>query len=101
MRVRRWTRNRGTSERMMELLHDLNQSMHALLRTHALAVVVIVLFFEELGVPSPIPGDLMMVLAGVRAAQGRNPLWLALVVQELATVAGASGLFFVCRRLGR
>lgn len=86
---------------MIELLHDLNQSMHALLRTHALAVVVVVLFFEELGVPSPIPGDLMMVLAGVRAAQGHNPLWLALLVQEVATIAGASGLFFVCRRLGR
>lgn len=86
---------------MMELLHDLNESLHALLRTHALVVVMLVLLFEELGVPSPIPGDLMMVLAGVRAAQGRNPLWLALLVQEVATVLGASGLFFLCRRLGR
>jgi membrane protein DedA with SNARE-associated domain len=86
---------------MMDLLHDLNESLRALLHTHALVVVAIVLFFEELGVPSPIPGDLMMVLAGVRAAQGSNPLWLALLVQELATVIGASGLFFVCRRLGR
>ena len=86
---------------MVIVLAALNQSLQSLLRTHALAVIVVVIFFEELGVPSPIPGDLMMVLAGVRVAQGREPLWLVLLLQEAVTVLGASGLFFLSRRAGR
>jgi membrane protein DedA with SNARE-associated domain len=86
---------------MIFLLRTINDSVQSLLRLHALAVIVTIIFFEELGVPSPIPGDLMMVLAGVRVAQGREPLWLVLLLQEAATIAGASGLFFLSRRCGR
>src|SRR6185437_6118624 len=68
-----------------------NESTQALLRSHALAVIVAILFFEELGVPSPIPGDLMMVYAGVRVTQGRDALWMVLLLQEVATVLGSSG----------
>lgn len=75
--------------------------MSTLLREHALAVILCVIFFEELGVPSPIPGDLMMVLAGVRVAQGHEPLWLVLLLQETVTVLGATGLFFLSQRCGR
>lgn len=83
------------------LLRTVNESMQSLLRSHTLGVIVVIIFFEELGVPSPIPGDLMMVLAGVRVSQGRDPLWLVLLVQEAATILGASGLFFLSRRYGR
>jgi len=86
---------------MIFLLRTINESMQSLLRSHSLAVIITIIFFEELGVPSPIPGDLMMVLAGVRVAQGREPLWLVLLLQEAATVAGATGLFFLSRRCGR
>ena len=86
---------------MIFIARTINESMQSLLRLHTLAVIVTIIFFEELGVPSPIPGDLMMVLAGVRVAQGREPLWLVLLLQELATVAGATGLFFLSRRCGR
>ena len=78
-----------------------NESMQMLLRSHALAVIVAILFFEELGVPSPIPGDLMMVYAGVRVTQGRDALWMVLLFQTLATVLGATGLFFLSRKYGR
>ena len=86
---------------MIFFVRTINESMQSLLRLHALAVIVTIIFFEELGVPSPIPGDLMMVLAGVRVAQEREPLWLVLLLQEAATVAGATGLFFISRRCGR
>lgn len=83
------------------IARTINGSMQSLLRSHALAVIVAIIFFEELGVPSPIPGDLMMVLAGVRVTQGRDALWLVLLLQEAATVAGASGLYFLSWRYGR
>lgn len=86
---------------MTMILFSVHDSMYSLLRSHALAVILGILFFEELGVPSPIPGDLMMVFAGIRVAQGQIPLWLALFLQELVTVVGASGLFFLSRRCGR
>ncbi len=79
----------------------LSHNLHALLRTHALPVIAFIVFFEELGLPSPLPGELMMLLAGVQAAQGTYPLWLVLLVQEVAALLGGSGLYFVCRRVGR
>ena len=86
---------------MIFFARTINESMQSPVRRLALAVIVTILFFEVLGVPSPIPGALMLVLAGVRVAQGREPLWLVLLLQELATVAGATGLFFLSRRCGR
>ncbi len=68
---------------------------------HPLGTIALVLFFEELGVPIPIPGDVMMLLAGIQAAQGVTSLWMVLLIQEVVTVAGAGILYLVSRRLGR
>src|SRR5881227_1072914 len=81
---------RLAGRRTMSLWDALSHSLRSLMNTHPLVVIAAILFFEELGVPSPLPGDVMMMLAGVRAAQGSHPLWAALLVQELATVAGAT-----------
>ena len=35
----------------------LNHALRTLLDTHPLVVIAVILFFEELGVPSPLPGD--------------------------------------------
>jgi membrane protein DedA with SNARE-associated domain len=60
-----------------------------------------VLFFEELGVPSPLPGDVLMIVAGVGVRQGRYSLATVLLVQQLATLAGTTGLYYLSRRFGR
>jgi membrane protein DedA with SNARE-associated domain len=87
--------------RMSGLWDALNHSVRALIATHPLMVLAAVLFFEEAGVPSPIPSDFMMLLAGVRARQGDYPFWAVILVQELATLAGTTGLFLFSRRFGR
>jgi len=79
----------------------LSHTFHYLLTVHPLIVIALLIFVEELGVPSPVPGDLMMLLAGVEVAQHRQHLWVVLLVMELATIAGASGLFGFSRRVGR
>ncbi|MHB8645687.1 MAG: DedA family protein, partial [Thermomicrobiales bacterium] len=79
----------------------LSHTFQFLLAAHPLVVIAVLIFIEELGVPSPVPGDLMMLLAGVEVAQHRQHLWVVLLVMELATIAGASGLFGVSRRVGR
>ena len=79
----------------------LGDSFRSLLATHTLLVIVALIFVEELGVPSPVPSDLLMLLAGVEVAQHRQHLWVVLLVMLLATLAGASGLFAASRRVGR
>lgn len=79
----------------------LSHTFHYLLTTHPLLVIATLIFVEEVGVPSPVPGDLMMLLAGVEVAQHRQHLWVVLLVMELATIAGASSLFGLSRRVGR
>ena len=80
---------------------EVTRGVFALVTAHPLLLISLLIFVEELGVPSPIPGDLMMVYAGVQAAEGHYPLWLLLLLEEAATVAGSSGLYFICRRAGR
>src|ERR1700724_1025901 len=75
--------------------------LQALLAAHTLTPVALVIFVEELGVPFLVPGDLTMMLAGVRVTEGRATLWSVLVIEELATLAGAGLLFVATRRFGR
>jgi len=64
------------------------------------AVFALVLI-EEAGVPLPLPGDLVMVVAGTRVAQGEMNLILTLVLLELATLIGCSFLYWMAARGGR
>ncbi len=79
----------------------LSGTFHSLLVTHTLLVIAALILIEELGVPSPVPSDLLMLLAGVEVAQHRQRLWVVLLIMTLATLAGASGLFAASRRVGR
>ena len=86
---------------MAELWHDLGQGIHALLLNHPLSAIFLLIFVEEVGIPTPIPGDLMMLFAGIEVAHGRVPLGLVLLVEEVATILGAVGLFLFSRGAGR
>lgn len=75
--------------------------LQVLFAAHTLAPIAAIIFFEELGIPLVLPGDLAMMFAGERVAQGRASLWSVLLVEELATLAGAGLLFMASRRVGR
>jgi membrane protein DedA with SNARE-associated domain len=79
----------------------LSQSVRGLLAAHPLWTVAAVMFGEELGVPSPVPSDFMMLLAGEQVRRGTYPFWAVLLVQEAATLVGSTGLFLFSRRYGR
>ena len=59
------------------------------------------LLVVESGVPLPVPGDVLMLLVGERAAAHALPLWLAVVGLEAVVVAGTAALFFAARGPGR
>ncbi|HEY7067036.1 MAG TPA: DedA family protein [Chloroflexota bacterium] len=72
-----------------------------ILNEHAEWALFLVLLLEEAGIPLPLPGDLVMMLAGVRVAQGRTHPALALLLMEGATLLGSSALYWLARRGGR
>src|SRR6185436_17173072 len=77
----------------MDAWNQLTSTVSWLLDEHGLLVSFILLLLEESGVPPVIPGDLLMVLMGVQAAQGKVGLIVVLVVLEVATVIGGSILY--------
>src|SRR5688572_8243233 len=64
-------------------------------------VIFLLVLLEETGIPLPTPGDLVMLLAGTRAAQGQMHLLWVLFIIQAATMIGASILFWLAARGGR
>jgi membrane-associated protein len=79
----------------MSWWEGLTGTIWRLLDEHGQLTAFVLLFLEETGMPPLIPGDLLMILVGVRAAEGRLRLLEILVVLELATVLGGSVLYWV------
>jgi membrane protein DedA with SNARE-associated domain len=73
----------------------------ALLDTYGVALIFVVILLKEIGVPVPVPGDLLMIVAGARAAAGKFPLWAVLVAAIVAGVIGAYIQYLVARGPGR
>src|SRR6476620_1136187 len=74
---------------------NLTTTVWWLLDEHGLLMAFVLLLLEESGLPPIIPGDLLMVLVGLQAAQGRVPLIVALGVLEVATILGGSVLYWL------
>jgi membrane-associated protein len=65
-----------------------------------LAISVLVLL-EEAGLPLPLPGDILIILAGIRIAQGEMQLVRTWITLELVTILGSTILYWLSRRGGR
>lgn len=75
--------------------------MPSFLIKHSLIAICLAVFIEELGIPMPIPTDLLIVFAGAEAGRDLPRLILWFVLLSIASAAGASGLYMVVRRGGR
>jgi len=75
--------------------------MMGLIERHSLIAILIAVLLEELGIPMPIPTDLLIVFAGVRVAGSTNAFVTWFLLLNLASAAGASGLYLIVRRGGR
>ena len=63
--------------------------------------IFLIFLLEESGVPLPLPGDLALIWAGYRVAAGQSLFVVVLLAVELATLLGASALYWLARRGGR
>lgn len=68
---------------------------------HSFLAVLLAVMIEELGVPCPIPTDLLIIFVGTTAGAAPVHLGLLFVALTLASAAGGSGLYFMVRRGGR
>jgi membrane protein DedA with SNARE-associated domain len=75
--------------------------MLELLAKHGFVLILLAVLLEELGIPMPIPTDILIVLAGVESKGIPERVTLWFIVLNLASATGASGLYAICRRGGR
>jgi len=75
--------------------------MLGLLDKHSYIAIALAVALEELGIPMPIPTDLLIIFAGVRGAGSLPRLAIWFVLLNAASALGASGLYAIVRRGGR
>src|SRR6266498_3288645 len=63
--------------------------------------IFVIFLLEESGVPLPLPGDLALIWAGYHVASGQSLFVVVLFVVELATLIGASTLYWLGLHGGR
>lgn len=67
---------------------------------HLYFALFFLLCIEEAGIPLPLPGDTLILLAGSRASTGQANPWIAMTLVVLATLSGSSLLYWVSRAGG-
>ena len=79
----------------------LSESLLSFIQEWGDAAIFLIFLLEEAGLPLPLPGDLALVWAGFRIASGQSLFVVVLLVVEVATLIGASTLYWLGLRGGR
>lgn len=75
--------------------------MMNLLSKYSFGAICLAVLVEEMGLPMPIPTDLLIVFAGASQPQSLQRLVLWFLALSIASATGASGLYAAVRRGGR
>src|ERR687885_1366871 len=71
------------------------------LARYSLLVVLLAITVEELGIPMPIPTDVLIVFTGTRVGLSVPQLVFSFAMLTMASTVGASCLYVIIRRGGR
>ncbi|HEX5506024.1 MAG TPA: DedA family protein, partial [Thermomicrobiales bacterium] len=85
----------------MATLSGLSHAILSLVLAYQYAGLFLLLLVEEAGVPLPLPGDTLIMYAGVRSRVGDNNAALTLALVTAAATLGSSALYWLARRGGR
>jgi len=77
------------------------QTLDLFLVQYGLLALFVLLFVKSIGVPVPIPADLLILGAAARAAQGKLVVWQVCVVVLLAVILGSLIQFVLASGPGR
>jgi membrane protein DedA with SNARE-associated domain len=72
-------------------------SLNGFLDSYGLAAACAVMLVKAVGVPIPIPGDVILLATAARAAEGKVVLWLAFTALLMAIILGGSLQFLLAR----
>ncbi|HEU5014721.1 MAG TPA: DedA family protein [Roseiflexaceae bacterium] len=72
-----------------------------LLARHGFIAILVAVLIEEVGIPMPLPTDILIVLAGVESAGHFPRLVFWFCTLSCASATGATGLYFITRWGGR
>jgi membrane protein DedA with SNARE-associated domain len=72
-------------------------NFEAFLDSYGVAAACAVMLIKAIGVPIPIPGDVILLAMAARAAEGKVLLWLAFVALLLALTLGGTLQFLLAR----
>lgn len=76
-------------------------TLGGLLAGSTLVGIFVIVLLKEIGVPVPVPSDLLMISVGVQAASGQYSLGALVGTLALAVFAGCSVQFLLARGSGR
>lgn len=85
----------------MALFHHLVHLVLALFSAHELTAIFSLLTVEEAGIPLPVPGDSLLILAGARHPHTALYVLSVLMASTMAVFCGSSILYWVMRHNGR
>lgn len=77
------------------------ETLDGFLNLYGIAALFLLMLTKAAGVPVPVPSDLIMLAAAARAAEGKWPLWQAVVAILLALVLGGLIQYALARGPGR
>lgn len=86
---------------VMALFHQLVHLVLSFFSAHELAAIFSLLTIEEAGIPIPIPGDTLLILAGARHPHTALYVASILAASTSAVFCGSSILYWIMRRNGR
>jgi membrane protein DedA with SNARE-associated domain len=82
-------------------MNQLSAALGQFLSTYGLLALFGVMLLKEIGIPVPVPSDLIMITAGVQAASGAYGVFELLLAIEFAVLLGGSAQFLLVRSAGR
>jgi membrane protein DedA with SNARE-associated domain len=84
----------------VNILEQLAQTVLSFFHVYELPTLFFAILIEEAGIPIPIPGDALVMLAGAEPHTGLQHAIAAISVSSLAVFLGSSVLYAVMRRGG-
>jgi membrane protein DedA with SNARE-associated domain len=81
----------------VDFFREFADALLAFSRDHLYAALLLLLFIEEAGIPLPVPGDTVILLAGAEVSNGRASAATVVSLVVLATLGGSSVLYWVSR----
>ena len=81
----------------MDFVRESADALLAFSRDHLYVALLLLLFIEEAGIPLPVPGDTVILLAGAEVSNGRASAVTVVLLVVVATLCGSSILYWVSR----